>query len=536
MKTRKDASFNPLDYPLCLAMPRRLTDIESWHEHVPFALASVALLKPRILVELGTHKGDSYCVFCQAVDTLGLPTRCYGVDHWKGDPQAGYYGPEVLQELRAHHDPLYGRFSELLQTTFHDALPHFADRSIDLLHIDGTHTYQAAKQDFKNWIPKMSSQGVVLLHDTNVRERQFGVWKLWSELKGHYPSFEFQHGHGLGVLIVGKKVNEAFLHFVSAASQSESTIGSFFHALGARVSLAHKLAAAQERSDQEDRALRERNGRIEKLESHSADRDAHLKNLEEQHRSLSATLSDRDAHLKNLEEQHRSLSATLSDRDAQVRSLSATVSDRDAQLEETQKSLAQRANRISELDSQLRHAAEEIALRDRRLNEEAERSRQLSGHLQEETRRSAALSKTVDSQKTSWDREALRARALERELFIARNSMGYLIGERAKPFLYAPGKIVRGLLLGTSGSRRQFLSSYLVKNSGTLLKSRLFWPACIAGTGVGLLAWGMLGANFSVSVAGVAAVGGGILWLDHRLRRGASPSLFLRWGRTRRSP
>ena len=135
-ETNKTKLFNPLDFPLALAQPRRLTDVTSWHEHIPFAFALMDMFRPSVFVELGTHKGDSYCAFCQAVDALGLSTKCYAVDTWEGDQQAGFYGPEVLSELRSYHDPLYGRFSRLIQSTFDDAVNSFPEKSIDLLHID----------------------------------------------------------------------------------------------------------------------------------------------------------------------------------------------------------------------------------------------------------------------------------------------------------------------------------------------------------------------------------------------------------------
>ena len=66
-------------------------------------------------------EGDSYCGFCQAVQALASSAGCYAVDTWQGDEQSGRYGPEVLEELRAHHDPLYGSFSSLLQQSFDEA-------------------------------------------------------------------------------------------------------------------------------------------------------------------------------------------------------------------------------------------------------------------------------------------------------------------------------------------------------------------------------------------------------------------------------
>ncbi len=181
----------------------------AWYGHVPFGYWIVGQIRPRVLVELGTHNGVSYASFCDAVVDARLATRCFAVDTWEGDPHAGNYGEEVLTSLRQFHDARYGGFSRLLRMTFDTAVGQMPDASIDLLHIDGHHTYEAVRHDFDSWRPKLSDQAVVLFHDTNVREREFGVWRLWQELRARYPGFEFLHAHGLGVLAVGTDASPA---------------------------------------------------------------------------------------------------------------------------------------------------------------------------------------------------------------------------------------------------------------------------------------------------------------------------------------
>ena len=235
------ALFNPLDHPICFAHPLRVASTASarfWMEHIPFGMFLVDVLRPRVLVELGAFSGVSFCAFCQAVKELGTGTRCYAVDTWQGDPHNGYYGPEVLSELKSHHDPLYGGFSRLIQSTFDEAVSHFEDGSIDLLHIDGFHVYEAVRHDFEMWLPKMSDRGVVLFHDINVREFDFGVWKLWEEIMPRYPHFEANWGQGLGVLALGKQQPD-LLRFLCNSPEGELTeVRDFFCQLGLRLELA----------------------------------------------------------------------------------------------------------------------------------------------------------------------------------------------------------------------------------------------------------------------------------------------------------
>jgi GT2 family glycosyltransferase len=242
--------------PASFWFPEALLE-SAWHQHAPFAFWLMQMLRPRSFVELGTHHGFSYLCLCQAAERLQLDTRGYAVDTWQGDDHAGFYDGDVYARLRDLHDPRYGSFSRLVRSTFDDALPHFADKSIDLLHIDGRHFYDDVKHDFESWQAKLSDRAVVLFHDTNVYERGFGVFKFWQEVRSQCASFEFFHGHGLGVLGVGAELSARFKGFLkaSAAPTHCARLRSTYSRLGSAIEDQYLLAGLKEKLRQSDEEL-----------------------------------------------------------------------------------------------------------------------------------------------------------------------------------------------------------------------------------------------------------------------------------------
>ncbi|PIE92532.1 hypothetical protein CO726_26165 [Bacillus fungorum] len=171
-----------------------------WSGHTNFAYDLVRFIKPEKIVELGTHFGTSFFSFCQSVKDGNLFTKCFAIDTWQGDLHSGFYNDDVFNKVSTITKLFYPSMSQLIRSTFDDALKFFEDETVDILHIDGYHTYQAVSHDFSTWLPKLKKNGIVLFHDISVKEKDFGVYKFWDEIKNVYPYLEFVHSSGLGVL------------------------------------------------------------------------------------------------------------------------------------------------------------------------------------------------------------------------------------------------------------------------------------------------------------------------------------------------
>ena len=175
----------------------------AWIGHAPFLKFLIRELRPKTFVELGVHNGFSYFVGCQAIKECGIEANAFAIDHWAGDEHAGIFDDSTFQAVTKLNQQ-YLHFSTLLRMSFSQASSRFELNSIDLLHIDGFHSYESIKEDFETWISRVSTNGIVLLHDIHVRRNTFGVYRYWEEIRSQYKTIEFVGAHGLGVIFLGE--------------------------------------------------------------------------------------------------------------------------------------------------------------------------------------------------------------------------------------------------------------------------------------------------------------------------------------------
>jgi hypothetical protein len=353
-------------------------EVWPWAGHRAFAYDLIAFARPRRVVELGVHVGTSFFALLQGVKDAGLDTRIVGVDTWKGDNHTGPYDDAVYRSIRTLVDRHFqGLDVTLRRSTFREALPHVADGSIDLLHIDGFHTFDAVQDDFDTWLPKVAENGVVLFHDT-APDTGYGSADFWAQTRARFPHFEFTHSWGLGVLFPkGDALHRAMLEngFPERLERY-------------RLSAELRLARRQLRDTEalvrgRDQALRAAEARAKETQALLARQDEIVVSRDRDLARQAVLLADREAAIaaqtRLIEERDaliRRQDALVADRDATIRSQAALVTERDALLKKYEariNELAPRADEAARLEKRLR-SAEEAARAGAALREELARA------------------------------------------------------------------------------------------------------------------------------------------------------------------
>jgi predicted nucleic acid-binding Zn-ribbon protein len=317
---------------------------DAWCMHLPFAYDLMREFAPKTFVELGVKEGESYFAFCQSAAENKISVRCYGVDSWRGDIQTGKLSPEIAKDVAAYNWQ-YSSFSELKQMLFAEALGDFADGSIDLLHIDGAHTYNDVKTDFESWLPKVSPNGLVLFHDVMVRDHGFGVWKVWEEIARDDNSFLFEFGFGLGVW---KKQ--------PVATDDPPFIRSLFRADVAerrRINESYATAAAAlalwENAARHFPATNQDPG----FSIEAAERTTEIARFRRESERQKQEMAEARRALEEMEGRFAQLQRELAEKNRRIAELEAQQSEHAGQLAEAERQAAERAKHAAQLQREL---------------------------------------------------------------------------------------------------------------------------------------------------------------------------------------
>jgi len=399
---RYQGLFGTFFRPSMFWTPERQTP-SAWTEHVPFAFWLVDVLRPRTIVELGTERGMSYSAMCQAVKSLSLATRCFAVDTWKGDEHAGFYPEEVYKEFAAFHDAHYSAFSRLIRSSFDEALSYFEDGSIDLLHIDGFHTYEAVRHDFDFWQAKLSADAVVLLHDINVRENNFAVFRLWSEVTAGQPHFAFLHGHGLGVLGHGRHYPPSVQQLFGTSDDDHlcSHVRETFAGLGRSVRLLNERIAV-------DRGLIDRGEELATIQRELAQRGEKVTALEQALSERGRELDGLRNELRQRGEKVTGLEEALSGRGRALDGLRNELGQRGEKVTALEQALSERGRELDGLKNELRQRGEKVMALEQALSERGRELDGLRNELRERGEKVTALEQTLAERKREIDDIAAR--------------------------------------------------------------------------------------------------------------------------------
>lgn len=144
---------------------------------------------PELIVEIGTNTGAGALHFRHGSESARIIT----VDINKS-PKHGLLAKQNIEHVVCDS----AQYASQVE-----------DGSVDILFIDGGHTYAQLMADVTAWIPKMKEGGIVLLDDVRLKEYPAGVptgmSEAWEEIEVQGDKFEVVGMHNcvsFGVLLV----------------------------------------------------------------------------------------------------------------------------------------------------------------------------------------------------------------------------------------------------------------------------------------------------------------------------------------------
>lgn len=171
-------------------------------------LGMVRRLRPAVVVEVGTYNGGTlYCWSKLAKDSATLVCLDLPGGSWQAGSEEGE--KQRLSQFVRPTQTLHCVLADSHAPATRDRVRGLLDgRPVDLLFIDGDHTYEGVRADFELYAPLVRPGGLIAFHDINTMSTpEHQVHRFWPEVRSRYRHYElidrdgFDVWGGIGVLV-----------------------------------------------------------------------------------------------------------------------------------------------------------------------------------------------------------------------------------------------------------------------------------------------------------------------------------------------
>lgn len=133
-------------------------------------------MKPAVCVEIGSARGQSACFVGMALKEIGAG-QLYAIDPHTRTDWNDNGSVDTYEVMRANLERLkLLEFVQIVRKTSRDALADWS-KPIDLIFIDGDHSYEGVRADWEGFKPFVTPFGLVVFHDT--------IWNLKPDARWH---------------------------------------------------------------------------------------------------------------------------------------------------------------------------------------------------------------------------------------------------------------------------------------------------------------------------------------------------------------
>jgi predicted O-methyltransferase YrrM len=139
-------------------------------------------------VELGCYKGKSTSFIGVEIHKRKKDINFFAIDSFQGATNStdaneikAYEGISEIKESYTYNVAPIGNKIKTIVSLTDEAAQYFEDGSVDVVFVDGGHSYEVVKADILAWLPKVKKGGIISGHDFNAWQ---GVNKAVTEIFG----------------------------------------------------------------------------------------------------------------------------------------------------------------------------------------------------------------------------------------------------------------------------------------------------------------------------------------------------------------